>query len=206
MKKDRRPNGFGMLVVLIAVAIVLVLAAIQMKTILPNRSSSGPVGIEERPWLMEELLVAAGEDVKLPKSPKPVLTEPVTLQAEAMLDDMPRGTVVMTFKTDGRMEAVWETAYAHGDKSYTISAAMSGNVVVKKTYTDEAGTKDKSRLFFVAKGRYEKHTLANDAPLSTEKGTVWISGWLMPDWTIDGFVSMHQTTDWVAVYTLTTTP
>ncbi len=205
MKKHRRPHGFGMLVVLIAVAIVLVLAAIQMKAILPSRSSTGPVGIEERPWLMEEFLVAGGETVKMPKSPKPVLNEPVTVQATALLDGMPRGRVEMTFKPDGRIEAAWESAYSHSEKQYTITATMAGNVVAKKTYTDEAGEKDKSRLFFVAKGRYKKETRSGETVISTEKGTAWISGWINPDLTIEGFTSMHQTTDWVAVYTLTTT-
>lgn len=204
MKNIRHSNGSAMLLVLIAVAIILVLMAVQMRTLfIPSGASSLPTGIEHYPWRLDEFLVAEGETVKLPRSPKPTLDEAVTLEAVVSRDDLPRGTVSIDFGTDGRIAATWETTYESRGKNHTITAAMTGNIVVKHTYTDDNG-KDKSRLFFVAKGRYQKQAVSAETTSSPEKGDAWLSGWLKPDHSAQGHISIGQNTEWTAVYNIKT--
>ncbi len=204
MKKRFRSNGSALLLVLVAVAIILVLMAVQMRTLfIPQGASPLPTGIEHYPWRLDEFLVAEGETIKLPRSPKPTLDEAVSLNAAVSRDGLPRGNVSITFGTDGRIQAAWESQYESSGKSHTITAEMTGNIVVKKTYTDDNG-KDKSRLFLVAKGRYQKQAMSAETTSSPEKGDAWLSGWLKPDLTAEGHISIGQNTDWTAVYDLIT--
>ncbi|MHC5083924.1 MAG: hypothetical protein ACYTET_08325, partial [Planctomycetota bacterium] len=82
--------------------------------------------------------------------------EPVTITATVSSDESPRGTVSITLGTDGRVQADWQTSYLSGEQSHTIGAEMAGNIDAKRTFVDDDETKDKSRLFFVARGRYKK--------------------------------------------------
>ncbi|MHC5082964.1 MAG: hypothetical protein ACYTET_03370, partial [Planctomycetota bacterium] len=120
--------------------------------------------------------------------------EPVTITATVSSDESPRGTVSITLGTDGRVQADWQTSYMNGEQTHTITAEMTGNIDAKRTFVDDDETKDKSRLFFVARGRYKKEVSHPNLDPATEKGTAWVFGWLKPDQTAEGFVSIHQVT------------
>ncbi|MBL7214629.1 MAG: hypothetical protein ISS71_03005 [Phycisphaerae bacterium] len=205
MKRDSKHHGYAILIVLIAVAILLLLYATQMKTLFVPNVPKQPTGIEQRPWLLEDYLVAENESVKLPRSPKPQISEAFALNGRVTRDNAERGTVVIHFDTDGRIRATWTSEYTSNEQTHALTAEMDGNINVKQTYEDPNG-KDKSRLFFIAKGPYLKKAAAVKTSIAEEKGTAWLIGWLKPDHTADGYITITTDRKWSAVYELTALP
>ncbi len=193
-------TGSAMLIVLLAVAIVAMLYMVNIQAIFGPTRSAAPTGIEQRPWLLEELLVAEGESVRLPKSPKPTLNAPIALTGEVRRNDEPRGTVRITLDTDGRVQAKWEAAYTHAPKQYTLTAEATGNIDVKTTYKDADGS-DRRRLFFIAQGPYRLLTDDPQTGRTEETGTAWLLGYLRPDGRADGTWTLTTDRQWAAVYT-----
>ena len=198
-----KQKGSALLIMLIAVAIILLLSAIQMRTLFGPGLPTRPIGAEERPWQLKQLLVAEGENIKLPRSPKPTLGKPLTVSADVIRNEAARGTVTVIFNPDGHISAVWDCAYAYDEKTLAIGAEMVGNIHVKQTYEDENG-RDKSRLFFIAKGTYLKTTTTTTIGTTKEKGTAWLLGWLRPDGSIEGHVTITTDQTWSAAYEFAT--
>jgi len=194
------PNkGFVLIAVLVAIAVLMILYAVQMRGIFGPSLPTSPSGIEDHPWLLEDLLVAEGRPVVLPHSPKLSLDKPITLRGDVQREDAPRGTIAIRLNTDGRIEADWKTDYTHGQKQYRLDAAMRGNIDVKQTYQDENG-KDKRRLFFIAQGMYRQHIRDPQTGDSEETGTVWLLGYVSPDGRADGTLTLTTDRQWSAVY------
>lgn len=195
-----------MLMVLVVVVIIMLLYFVQIDTLFGPGLPSEPKGIEKHPWVLEELLIGEDQTVKLPRSPKPILRDPFTYSIPVHLDDADRGTTEITFETNGRVRCRWECTYTSADVEYRIEAAMNGNVYTKRTYSDENG-KDKSRLFFIAKGHYTKTPVQGDVTADEmaelgEKGTSWLTGWLKPDLALEGHITITTDRQWAGVYTI----
>jgi len=198
-----KQKGFALLIVLIAIAIILLLSAIQMKTLFGPGLPSRPVSIEERPWQLEKLIATEGENIKLPRSPKIKLDKEFTITANATRNEAERGTVMITFEPDGHLSAGWNCRYSYDEKTLTIKAEMAGNINVRQMYEDENG-RDKSRLFFIAKGKYLKTTTTAAIGTTEEKGTAWLLGWLRPDGRTEGYVTITTDQKWSAAYAFST--
>ena len=196
-------KGSALLIVLIAVAIILLLYAVQMRTLFGPGLPTQPIGAEERPWQLKKFLVAEGGHIKLPRSPKIKLSKPLTISADVIRNEAARGTTTITFNADGRISAVWDCHYAYDEKILAISAEMVGNIHVKQMYEDENG-RDESRLFFIAKGTYLKTTTTTAIGTTKEKGTAWLLGWLRPDGSIEGHVTITTDQTWSAAYEFAT--
>ena len=197
---DKKNSGFAMLIVLVAVAIMLLLMFTQIDTFFGPGLPSEPAGIEEHPWILAELLVAEGEDIKLPRSPKPELEEPFSVSAPVARKENQRGNVTVGFDTDGRIRAKWQCTYEQANLRYQLAAEMSGNIDAKRTYRDDNGEKDKSRLFFIAKGRYTKTPLESAENIGGERGQCWLIGWIGPDRRVQGHVTITANRQWAAAY------
>lgn len=193
------------MIVLIAVAIMLILAGVQMRTLFVGKGPRPSTGIEQRPWLLEELLARPEEAIKLPRPPKPQFAESLDVSGPVMRDAVERGTVSIHFDTDGRIRATWRSAYRHDEQSITLSAEMNGNIHVKQTYEDADG-KDKSRLFFIAEGPYLKQTADPAVAVPDENGTVWLTGWLGSDHRAEGHLTLTTDRTWSAVFDWTAAP
>jgi hypothetical protein len=198
----QKQSGFAILIVLAAVAILMLLYFVQIDAFFGGGPHSQPAGMEQHPWVLEDLLVPEGQDVKLPRSPKPDLNEPFSISAPVRRDEAERGTVTLSFDTHGRMTAQWQCAYEQTGQEYHIDAEMKGNISVKRTYEDAQGT-DKSRLFFIAKGLYTKKPLGDGTAAGGEKGACWLTGWLAPDRRVLGHVTITTDETWAAAYSFT---
>ena len=199
MECVRKNDGFVILIVLVAVAILMLLYFVQIDALFGPGPSYKPAGIEEHPWVLEELLVPDGEDVKLPRRRKLELDEPFSITAGVSRNEAERGEIAVAFDTDGRIRADWQCIYEQAGADYRVNASMNGNIHTKRTYQDEAG-KDKSRLFFIARGRYAKTPLGETAGAGGEKGQAWLTGWIGPDRSIQGFVTLTRNQQWAAAY------
>ena len=192
-------DGFAILIVLVAVVIMMLLYFVQIDAFFGPGLPSTPAGIEEHPWVLEDLLAPDGQKIKLPRSPKLLIIEPFTLAAPVSRNDADRGMVQLAFEMDGRIHSQWQCTYEQSGVDYKIDAAMKGNIDVKRTYRDDEG-KDKSRLFFIARGNYTKMPVDPTATTGGEKGTCWLIGWINPDRSVDGHVTITQNEEWAAAY------
>ena len=107
MYSASKQRGAVLIALLMAVAILMVLYMVNLRGLFGPSLNRPPVGIEERPWLLEELLAAEGQAIRLPKLPKPTLGSKIALNGPVFRNDEPRGDVHITIKTDGRVEAEW---------------------------------------------------------------------------------------------------
>lgn len=205
MASAKHKPGSALLLLLIAVAIVAMLYMVNLRGLFGPALSAPPRGIEERPWLLEDLLIPEGRPVALPKPPKPVLHAPLTLSGPAVRNDAPRGDVRITLAPDGRVRAVWQAAYTHPPKQYQLEASAAGNIDLKQTCLDADG-RDTSHLFFIARGPYRLITDDPAAGRTEETGTVWLLGCLRPDRTAHGTLTLTTDQQWATVYPFTARP
>jgi len=196
---SKKDNGFVILIVLIAVAILMLLYFVQIDTLFGPGLPSRPAGVEQHPWVLEALLVPEGEGVKVPRRPKLQLNEPFTLTLPVTRNDADRGEISIAFDMYGRIAGNWQCSYEQDGITYQVVAETSGNINAKQTYQDENG-KDKSRLFFIAKGHYTKTPLAQAPDALGEKGQCWLTGWIRPDRTIEGHITLTTNQQWAAAY------
>jgi hypothetical protein len=199
MDRSFRYRGYAILIVLIAVAILMLLYFVQMDTLFRPGRPTQPTGIEERPWLLEDRLIPERQGVAIPSPPKPALNESFEITAPVSRNEAPRGQVVIAFGTDGRLVARWECGWTEEKRDNRIEASMKGNIDVGRTYED-AGGKDKSRLFFIAKGSYLKTTVVPKIGVTQEQGTAYLLGWLRPDRSAVGYVTITTDQKWAAAY------
>jgi len=187
------------LIVLVAVAIMMLLYFVQIEAFFEPGLPGKRAGVEEHPWVLEELLASDNEDIKLPRRPKLKLEEPLSITAPVSRNKAERGEVTVVFNTDGRIGANWQCTYEQAGMVYRVDAQINGNIHVKRTFQDEAG-KDKSRLFFIARGRYMKTAQGETAGTLGEKGAAWLTGWISPDRRIEGHVTLTTNQQWAAAY------
>lgn len=194
-----KQEGFAALIVLVAVAIVMILYATQMGVLFGPSGTFEPKGLEDHPWVLEELLISADEDVKLPRKPKLQLYEPLHTTAAVRRNESPRGTLTIEFGTNGRIRGQWDCVYTSDGQDYRIISEMSGNIDVQRTFRNEQG-KDKSRLFFIARGPYTKSQPQPHSDRPEERGTAWLTGWVGPDGNTAGHVTITTNREWAAAY------
>ncbi len=204
----RKKNGYAaMLGLLIVIAIAMLIYFLEAKAIFgPGRKyANRPVKPEDHPWQMENLLIPEDQIVPVPKKGQPELLEPIKLTASVQRNNAGRGSVKITFGKNCRVAADWSTQYEYDKKIYSIQAQMKGNVVPSKVYSDANGREDKTRLFFIAKGPYTQIIQLPDNTSQTEQGTAYILGWLRPDNTADGTITITTDQTWSALYPFNTT-
>lgn len=201
----RPRKGFALLIVMIAVVIMLLLYVVQMDTLFAPSKQSAPATIQQRPWAYEHLLVPADKTVKKPKAPRPLLTEDFVIAGSAHREGQPRGQVRIAFDTDGRIKAEWQADFEIEGKRHRYAAPqVTGNISVKMAYEDQNGP-DETRLFYIAGGPYE-HTATTADYTTQEKGTAWMIGWLRPDRTAEGYVTITTDEAWSAAFAYTAAP
>ena len=189
-------SGFALLLmVLIAVAIVMVLYFIDLTAIW------GPIKPGEtaasRPWLEEERIITDGSAIKLPKPPKPELKSAFSVTAEVEREQAKRGQIKLHFTPDGKIVGQWGCSYSNNEQGHKFTSVFQGNVDISKTYEDENGKKDRSRLYFITKGEYieEILTFATKSSAVTE-GIVYVTGWLGHGESISGVITITSDKTW----------
>jgi hypothetical protein len=196
-------NGYAAILgLLIVIAIGMLIYFLDMKAMFgPARQYiDRPTKPEDHPWQMNDLLVPENQIIPVPKKGQPELLEPIILTASVHRNNAPRGSIIITFGKDCRVNAEWSAQYESDKKMYSIQAHIKGNVVPSKVYSDTNENEDKTRLFFIAKGPYTQITRTADNLSQTEEGIAYILGWLRPDNTADGTITITTDQTWSALY------
>lgn len=184
----KRKNGFAILIVLVAVAIVMILYMVDMTAIFGPGTSTGP---RERPlWEDENRIVGPDVFIKLPKAPQPLLDDPVSVIGMVTRNDSYRGNIAVEFNAIGEVAGNWQASYQHDNKRYTFEAEFSGNIDVSKTYSVDNKT-DKSKLYFITKGQYTQTVLNEKTEdIVATEGIIYVAGWLEPDYSAHGKIAI----------------
>ena len=193
-------SGFVLLIVLVAVAIMMVLYFLDFSVIFGPGIKTKSGAAESRPWLEENLIAEPDKLIELPKRPKPALDEDFSLTAQVTRDDDKRGEVIIDFADNGQVSGSWQCQYSHDKRNDSFEAAFAGNIVADKSYSDEK-TNDPSKLYFITKGNYIQ-TIYNPAKnrQSSTEGTIYVTGWLNPDYSAFGLITITTDKKWSAVY------
>lgn len=191
-------KGSILIALLIGMAILLILYAMDFRAIFGrNRLPATP---EEVPWRQEDRIVGPDKLIKLPSPPKPAIDDDFTIRAPVTRDDADRGEITLNFKYSGAIDGTWSCQYQHDSRHYAFSADFAGNIDVTKKFVDDNGP-DKSKLFFIAKGKYTKKFAAeHTVNPSLETGIIYVTGWLDKDYRIDGAITITTDQTWSAVY------
>jgi hypothetical protein len=181
LKRDNK-NGFMLLGLLIAIAIIVMLYMVNLRGLLgPDRDRAGSP-YEERPWFEEQRLLAEKDfPVKQTgKKGKVVINNETTLTGTVQREDTQRGDIEIVIDPNGKAIGRWSCAYEYPDSSYSITAEFTGNIDPTKTFENETG-KNPRLLYLITKGKYEQ--------IKTDKKTgyqwpteqiIYVVGWIYP--------------------------
>jgi len=206
----KKNSGFAIVIVLAALVILMLLYFIDIKALFgPSLNAKKGSAPQSRPWLEEDLILGPDKLITLPKPPKPSLDEALTITAFVSRGEDERGEMVLEFNTQGEVSGSWSCEYSHDQKDYSIEAAFAGNIDVEKTYyripptraTRKPQDPDDSMLYFITKGEYTQKDYNNETGRLTEtQGLIYITGWLSPDCSADGLITITTDKKWSETY------
>ena len=145
----------------------------------------------EKPlWREEHRIVGPSVLIKLPKAPKPLLDNPVSITGQVTRNDSYRGEITIRFNTIGEVNGLWKSSYLHDYEQYTFDAEFTGTIDVSKIYW--AGIKaDESKLYFITKGKYTQTVFNKKTEnISATEGVIYVAGWLNPDYSANGKIAI----------------
>lgn len=209
MYKTNRRHCRGVLALasLIVIAIIAILYFSMMSSFF-NISAPRGAGRQsyKKPWHYEERILGPDKIIELPEAPKPSFDKSFTLKPAVSREGRERGALTLNCLDNGVVEGSWKCSYSHDDRHYTYDATFAGNIDVKITYTDDDGKKDQSQLYFITKGSYVKGTYTESTRNSqTENGTVYVIGFIKPNYTASGLLTITTDKEWSADYQWETT-
>ena len=187
-------KGIALIGLLVVIAIIMMLYFIDIRAVFRTEVSNSKTSTI-KPWLEEERIVPVDQPVKASRSPKIELYGRETFQAPVYRGQQQRGTITVTIDANGRVSCRWNAEYEQTDRFYVYQASSKGNIDTKKTFIND-GEKDKSKLFFITKGSYNKAAYKGKdytEVASVEDGQVFVTGWIDTDFSIDGLITI--TTD-----------
>jgi hypothetical protein len=180
-KKMEQKNGYALLVILIAIAIIAILYMIDLTAMF------GPTEridvYAERPWFEEKRLLDADKfPVKQTgKKGKVVIKDKTTLSGTVQRKGENRGDIEITIDPNGKAYGHWNCAYQYPDSNYTIGAEFAGNIDPTKIYEDKTG-KNKQLLYFITKGKYQQIKTDTATGNQWPSGeTIYVVGWIQKD-------------------------
>ncbi len=195
-------RSFLALAALIVIAIIAILYFMQISSLFRISVPPGSKGKTYRkPWHDEDRLLGPDTIIELPKPPKPGIDEPFTLEADVTRNDQNRGVITLEFMDNGKVNGSWYCSYSYDEKHYTCEAGFSGNIDVEVTYRNDEGKKDKTQLYFITKGNYAKETYVESTDDSSiENGIVYVTGFIEPDHSASGKLTITTDKEWSAQY------
>jgi hypothetical protein len=196
-------RGIAGLILLIGIAIVAMLMMIQMKAFFRTPPKPfKPITDINRPWLQCDKILDSDRLITLPDPPKPQLSKPIRIVTDVRREENSRGRITLEFAETGEVSGNWKCSYAYEERLYSYKADFKGNIDVEETYIGKDGKEDKSKLFFITKGRFTKTTANQSSGISSDtEGDVYVTGWLSPDHSAHGRITITTDETWSAVYT-----
>lgn len=201
-----RADGFALLIVLAAVAIMLILTMADFSIFTGGRiPASKIVDAAETPWKHEDMIVV-GEHfpIEHKQRDKAVISTDIALSSEVTREAGVRGLIEMDFFSSGDVKGLWSCEYEHSRSQYYIEADFSGNIVPDENRRNLKGVQ-KDLLFFITKGTYTQTSMNKSTNRRiTLTDTVYVAGWVRPDFSVFGKITLMAKDQYQADYDFNT--
>jgi hypothetical protein len=155
---------------------------------------------EDCPWAQESLIIDrdSGQAAERPYPEQSQFTGPMEFVARVSHEGESRGQISLRIEPDGMVDGGWHGKYINKaeNKDYEVmSGGCEGNIVPSMIYVDENGVEDKSKLFFISKGKFILIVELNEHGhrLQHVEGYLYVTGWINPDMSASG--ELHLTSD-----------
>lgn len=195
-------HGSVLLAVLFAIVILVLVYYVDVTTVFGPSLPRKKYKPQSRPWLEEERILSAKKLITMPRPPKPQLDEAFKLTAAVTRQGDERGQIIIEFTDDCRVKTYWSCEYAQAERYYAYTAESAGNIDVSKEYMENE-IADASKLYFITKGEYEKtiqKLQTPPLPMDSEEGTIYVTGWLGPDYSGHGKIIITTDMTWSIDY------
>lgn len=207
VKGGRR--GFALLMLLIGVAILFLLYALQTGALNPFAAFQGTEADrysdpEAYPWEEGHLFIDKTLDSydvggrRPPFPSQPGLTEPIRYTADVYGGNERRGRIKLIIRTDGDVSGSWTADFmkrsgvkelyetVRESKKGERVNIFNGNIAPLKIYKDQRG-EDKSKLYFITMGSF---LLRERMDGWTIGGTIYVTGWIDKDYNAAGELAL----------------
>lgn len=192
-------RGSALLVLLMGIVILMALYFIDMRAIFRPAGKVSKSG-EILPWFEEDRLVGPSKFVQLPQSPKPTLEKARSIQAKVTRSGQERGRIEMEIGADGTIVGSWGCEFTQDSREATFEASFEGNVDITKTFKD-AQAEQPSYLYLYTKGHYTETIYDRKTTQGgVNGGPVYVTGWLRPDGSAFGTLTITTDKKWHAEY------
>lgn len=196
----RARRGSVLLALLMGIVILMALYFLDIRTIFrPAGKTSKPGDV--LPWVEEDRLVGSTQFVQLPAPPKPTLDKERKISAPVFRGGDERGRIEMVIRTDGTLAGTWNCEYTQNSVLRKMDAAFKGNIDISKTFQNSDG-ENPSYLYLYTKGDYSENATDQKTQQwsSSEGGLVYVTGWLRPDGSAQGTLTITTDKKWHAEY------
>jgi hypothetical protein len=188
--KERNRPGYALLVLLISVAIVFILFAIDLG-LLPSLTDPGGSG-EDTPWKEWRVVTSKQKDQQSPSELQPTITEAIRFDTKAWEESESRGKISIGIYPNGTVVGYWSGNYNKGTQVNCdiTNGDFDGYIWPSKIYSDENG-EDPSKLYFITKGRFllQENNL-KEKTLNNKTGDIYVTGWLNRNYSATGKITI----------------
>jgi hypothetical protein len=196
----RSRRGSVLLALLMGIVILMMLYFLDVRTIFRPAGRSVNKPGEVLPWVEENRLVGPTQFVQLPTPPKPTLEKARTISTKVTRDGQERGKINMTIGADGMISGSWDCEFTQDNREATFAATFEGNVDISKAYQDTKGEQP-SYLYLYTMGHYTETIYDRKTTQGgVTGGHVYVTGWLRPDGSAQGTLTITTDKKWHAEY------
>jgi hypothetical protein len=195
----RARRGSVLLALLMGIVILMALYFLDVRTIFRPTGKVTKSG-QVLPWLEENRLVGPTKFVQLPQPPKPTLEKSRLIQTKVTRDGQERGQLEMEIGADGMISGSWDCEFTQDTREATFAATFEGNVDITKTFQDAQGEQP-SYLYLYTMGDYTETIYDRKTTRGgVNGGHVYVTGWLRPDGSALGTLTITTDKKWHAEY------
>lgn len=189
MTRNHRCGGYILLLMLL---VVILLGMIFFFKASRGYGVKGEDGQEFKnpPWqqwrVIQKRLARGG--LGKPDSQQPQITENMEISAQILEKQGDRGTIMLRFNPDYTIGGSWwGTFFADPNKSREFQLAecvIKGYFIPDETYAGVEKRTEPAKIYFLAKGFFMLVDYEKDGRTIKLTGDIYLSGWLLPDYTI----------------------
>jgi len=196
----RMRRGSVLLAMLMAIVILMALYFLDIRTIFRPAGRTVNKPGEVLPWLEEDRLIGPTKFVQLPQPPKPTLEKARSIATTVTRDGQERGQIKMEIGADGMITGSWDCEFTQDTRQATFAATFAGNVDITKTFQDAQGEQP-SYLYLYTMGHYTETIYDRKTTQGgVHGGQVYVTGWLRPDGSAMGTLTITTDKKWHAEY------
>ncbi len=189
-KTKRTASALLGLLIIIGLVILVYFGQLWFKKMTPNPDIRNDL----TPWKEWRLRQANPKPSQEPSDKHPKIAQQLECQGSAEAKDKqitPRGEITLLIAPDGKVAGMWGGNYYNDAKvNFEGGGDFAGYICPAKIYKEETGQEDPSRLYFIAKGKFQLHESDLQKTYYIRVGDLYVTGWLSPNYNVEGKVTL----------------